>query len=151
MLQFQILIGSVNGAAEYAALTLAEQLVEHGHQVEIPNAADTDVLHRQSDAITLIITSTTGNGELPMRLRPLAERLNDEQALPHLRYACAVLGDSSYGDNYCLGGLTLHQHLQQLGAHAITPPLTVDAEETNNPEDFVCEWGIELMSCWRDG
>jgi len=143
----QLIIGSVDGAAEFAGEMLEESLVSHGHRVRTASKPTLDQLVKLEDQLLLILTSTTGSGELPPNLRPLWRKLYTKNPqLDGLRYATAVLGDSSYADDYCLGGIELDSKLEQLGAERMEKPLLVDAEKTNYPEEPVTAWGILLAN-----
>ena len=56
-----------------------------------------------------------------------------------------ALGDSSYGDTYCGGGLSLDQALSEAGAEQMAEPLQLDALETVTPEDDAVPWAVELI------
>jgi len=143
----QLIIGSVDGAAEFAGITLEKLLTSHGYQVKTTSKPSLDQLLDFEDQLLLILTSTTGNGALPGNLRSMWRRIQTKKPeLKGLRYATAVLGDRSYGDDFCRGGLQLDAQLEQLGAERIEQPLLVDAEETNYPEEPVSAWGVLLAN-----
>lgn len=145
MNSIKLLIGSVDGAAEDAGNQLAEALKSKGHHVDINmNPKLGDLLNLQ-DTLLLIITSTTGEGELPDNLRPLWRKLYTKKAsLSGTRYAVAVLGDSSYEDNFCLGGIELDALLEERGAEKLKSVLTSDIEETIFPEEDIIPWGEKI-------
>lgn len=143
----QLYIGSVTGTADYAAETLANKLITNGYDVTTEFNPTTKSLTKPSPQLLLIITSTTGHGDLPGNLQLLWQQLNSKQPrLTGLNYAVAVLGDSSYADSYCMGGIQLDSLLQQLGAQQQQQPLLIDAEETNYPEEEIVAWGSLLTS-----
>ncbi len=145
MKRIKLLIGSVDGAAEYAGIKLAETLESHGYHVDINLSPKLDDLLNLHDKLLLIITSTTGEGELPHDLRPLWRKLYTKKpSLSAVRYAIAVLGDSSYEDNFCLGGIELDELLEECGAQKIQAPLLSDIEETLFPEDDIIPWGVKI-------
>ncbi len=138
-----LLLGSVDGAAESATIQLVEALESKGYSVSVnSNPTLKDLLNLEAKLL-LIVTSTTGEGELPHDLRPLWRKLYTKRpALTGIRYAIAVLGDSSYGDNFCLGGKGLDELLEERGAEKIEQTFLSDAEETVFPEDDITDWGV---------
>lgn len=143
MQSIQLIIGSVDGTAAFAGNLLANQLIENGYPVTTPVKTSIKHLTQTDIGLNLIITSTTGQGELPSTLRPLRRALYTKRpVLSHLHYAMTILGDSSYGDDYCLGGLKLDELLTQSQAIKKQETLLIDAEKTNNPEDLIVPWGL---------
>ncbi len=101
----QLIVGSVGGTAECASEALEMALQAHGRQVSMLIDPTPQHVRQPGAALTLIVTSTDDNGQLPRALRPLWRHLvTRSPALHKLQYAVAVLGDSQYGDKYCLGG-----------------------------------------------
>lgn len=93
----------------------------------------------------LIITSTTGNGELPARLQPLHDALQHPSANTiELRYALLALGDSTY-PNFCGGGRMLAKALDRSGATAMASSLELDACFCINPEDQALPWVLNFL------
>jgi len=140
-----LFIGTVDGAAESAGLQLVETLESKGYSVDVNlRPALKDLLTMQAKLL-LIITSTTGEGDLPADLRPLWRKLYTKKpSLQDIRYAVAVLGDRSYGDDFCLGGKELDELLEERGAKRIKPAFLNDAEEIAFPDDEISNWGIEI-------
>ena len=56
-----------------------------------------------------------------------------------------ALGDSSYGDTFCGGGLAMDSALEDIGAVRIAEPLQLDAMETVTPEDDAVPWAVDLV------
>nr|VUD31177.1 flavoprotein YqcA [Raoultella sp. NCTC 9187] len=67
-----------------------------------------------SGKYVLVVTSTTGQGDLPDSIIPLYEGIKDMYQ-PHLRYGIIALGDSTYA-NFCGGGKTFDAAAQEQGA-----------------------------------
>ncbi|MGF1684270.1 flavodoxin [Photobacterium minamisatsumaniensis] len=129
MAKIGVFVGSVFGGAEEVAEDVTRYLTEVGHQTQLfiePTLEE--FLAYQRDLI-LVITSTTGQGEIPDTLLPLYQALNDTFPLmPQLRYGIIALGDSSYGeDRFCGGGRQFDELLQQLQAKPLAERLDVDA------------------------
>lgn len=134
-----LVVGSVYGAAEYVAEQLEGPLKERGHKVQYVDQFDAfaDI----GDGPLLVITSTTGSGDLPDNIVPLFQDLKDRFPLmPALRYGVIALGDSSYGDTYCGGGRQFDELLTELQAKRIVDRLEIDACEVAEPEVEALKW-----------
>ena len=138
MTAIDIIVGSVYGSAMSVAETLEKALIGAGHEVELHEEAALADL--DPSRFWLVVTSTTGQGELPADILPLFSELRDNSGpLPQLRFAIAALGDSSY-DHFCGGGHLFNDLLQELQAHAVTEMLTADASKTMDPEEPALMW-----------
>lgn len=140
-----LIVGSVFGAAHALADEATELLETRKHRVtrsESPQAQD---LESGGFDWLLAITSTTGTGELPEGLMPLYNTLRDAPPrIAGLQYAVVVLGDSSYADSFCGGGLALDEALADIGAERLADAFKVDAMETLEPETVVLPWLLQL-------
>ncbi|MFZ6043988.1 flavodoxin domain-containing protein, partial [Vibrio natriegens] len=89
-----------------------------------------------------VITSTTGQGEIPDNLLPLFLALNDTfPMLPQLRYGVVAMGDSSYGeDRFCGAGRQFDTLLQELQARPMVERLDVDASVNFDALEVVMPW-----------
>ncbi|EAS41940.1 flavodoxin [Photobacterium profundum] len=129
MAKIGVFVGSVFGGAEDVAQDVITQLSSNGHtaQLYLDPQLD-DFLAYQNDTI-VVITSTTGQGEVPDNLLPLYVALNDQFPLmPKLSYGVISMGDSSYGeDRYCGAGRQFDEMLQQLQAKPVAERLDIDA------------------------
>jgi sulfite reductase alpha subunit-like flavoprotein len=138
-MNMSIFVGSVYGAAEELANTLAEQLVQQQHQVTVhcPGSIE-DVITAQN---ILIITSTTGSGDIPSELEGLYLTLNTQlPMLTDIPYGVITLGDSSYGDTFCGSGRKFSHILDELQAKRVIDSLEVDACVDLAPEDKASDW-----------
>ena len=141
-----ILSGSVYGTAEEVARHAQQLLVAAGleawHQ---PRAQLADVQAFAPEAF-LVVTSTTGMGELPDNLQPLYSAIRDQlpAAWRGLPGAVIGLGDASYGDTFCGGGELMRELFGELGIREVLPMLRLDASETASPEADAEPWLAEL-------
>jgi len=141
-----LIVGSVFGTAHSVADDVSERLSELGLNVtrnESPEASD---LVAEPPDLLLIITSTTGSGDLPEELVPFYTQLQDTPPrIAGLRFTVIVLGDSSYGETFCGGGLALDAALEDIGAQRVAGPLQIDAIETDEPESLALDYLNELI------
>lgn len=146
-MKIAILSGSVYGTAEEVARHAESLLKSAGLQVwHNPRAQLADVITFAPDAF-LVVTSTTGMGELPDNLQPLYFAIRDHlpawQGLPG---AVLALGDSSYGDTFCGGGEQVRELYAELGIREVLPMLRLDASETASPEMDAEPWLAEFIA-----
>lgn len=138
MAQIDIVVGTVYGAAMLVAETLADELERKGHHCtlhEEARLADID-----PGRFLLLVSATTGQGDIPPNLQPFASELADKTPwLKGLRYALIAMGDSSY-DHFCGAGRRLDGLLQELGATGVIPPLELDATVHDEPEQVALSW-----------
>ncbi|WP_027849426.1 flavodoxin domain-containing protein [Marinospirillum minutulum] len=145
MTDLVILVGSVYGGSVEVAEAVAEAVEATGLSVEIneePNLASLE-----GNSVVLLVSSTTGSGELPENIQPFYTELQQQpRALSGRGYAVIALGDSSYGDSYCAGGLLLDAQFADLGAKALMPLLKIDALEFFQPAEGISDW----LTAWLD-
>ncbi|MGF1693500.1 flavodoxin [Photobacterium kagoshimensis] len=142
MAKIGVFVGSVFGGAEDVAEEVTAKLNESGHLAQVYLDPElSDFMTYQQDMV-LVISSTTGQGEIPDNLLPLFMALSDQFPLmPAMRYGVIALGDSSYGeDRFCGGGRQFDELLQQLQAKPVAPRLDVDACVNFDALDVVLPW-----------
>lgn len=146
MANISIVVGTVYGGAGLVAEEIQSALENLEHEVTLLEEARGTDLEGDDIDILLICTSTTGSGELPEDIQPLHTDLVDAPPrIAGLKFAVIALGDSSYGDTYCGGGLSMDRALSEAGAEQMAEPLQLDALETVTPEDDAVPWAIELV------
>lgn len=140
MANISVVIGTVYGGAQYVGEQAQSFLQEQGHEITVFDEATVDDFTAASDII-LVITSTTGQGDLPPNLEGTYFELKDQfPMLTGKRYAVIALGDSSYGETYCAAGKKMDELLMELQAVRIGENLMVDAAETMEPEEDAVKW-----------
>jgi MioC protein len=145
-----ILSGSVYGTAEEVARH-AERILEaagfdawHDPRAQLP-----DVLAFAPEAF-LVVTSTTGMGELPDNLQPLYYAIRDHLPAWHgLPGGVIGLGDSSYGDTYCAGGEQVRELYAELGIRELVDMLRLDASETVTSERDAEPWLADFAAALK--
>ena len=138
MADIDILVGTVYGSAMLVAETLRDHLQAQGHVCQLFDEAElTDI---DPSRFLLIVSATTGQGDIPPNLQPFATALADRA--PYMkgwRYALIAMGDSSY-DHFCGAGRRLDELLQELAADALVPHLEIDATLEDEPEVAALAW-----------
>ena len=149
MAKIAVMVGSVYGAAQYVAEEATSLLGAMGHEPRLfAEPKLDDVLSFNAD-IWLVISSTTGQGDIPDNLLPFF--LDVQSRFPLLtgkHFAVIALGDSSY-DTFCGGGELMRELFAELGMREALPMLRLDASESVTPETDAEPWLGELIAALR--
>ncbi len=139
MRSVSIFAGSVYGNAQHVAEEAKAMFESKGVECEVFTDPETSDF---SDAeAVVVITSTTGQGDVPPNLELFHSDLRDEFPLMNAKpFAVAALGDSSYSDSFCGGGRHFQELLIELQGKPVADMLEVDAIETLAAEDEVVPW-----------
>jgi sulfite reductase alpha subunit-like flavoprotein len=143
--ELRILVGTMTGTAEAAAKDIQDVLAKAGHscQIVLMDGRDASVFDDGGDkgGAYLICSSTYGSGDVPDNAQGLFTSL--EERRPDLRgivYGVIALGDRTYGDTFCQGGLRFDKLLTELGAQRAGEVLLHDASAGTMAEDVASEW-----------
>ncbi|QNK33506.1 flavodoxin [Serratia sp. JUb9] len=140
MAQVGIFVGTVYGNALLVAEEAETILIEQGHEVKLFEEGTLEEWQAYHQHYALVVTSTTGQGDLPDSIAPLFVAIRDRVGYqPELRYGVIALGDSSY-DNFCGAGRVFDALLQEQGATRVGEVLEIDAMEQPEPEVVSCPW-----------
>ena len=140
MTKVALIVGTVYGAAEYVGEQAQALLNELGYQTMLFTETKLDDVLRFNADIWLVISSTTGQGDIPDNLLPFY--LDVQNRFPLLtgkQFAVIALGDSSY-DTFCGAGEQLHALLLEIQGTELAPMLRIDAGETLEPETIALPW-----------
>lgn len=144
MAKISIFAGSVYGNAQHVAEEASGMFEKHGIESEVftdPEISD----FVDADAV-VVITSTTGQGDVPPNLELFFSDLRDEFPMMNSKpFAVAALGDSSYGESYCGAGKQFQELLTELQGKPVAEMLEVDAIETLAAEEEVVPWLENLV------
>ncbi|UVK77100.1 MAG: putative flavodoxin YqcA [Sodalis sp. Fse] len=140
MAQIGIFVGTVYGNALLTAKEVELVLAAQEHQVALFKNGIFEQWQTYSKEVILLITSTTGHGEIPSNIIPLFQQLKNKlNQQPALRYGIIALGDRSY-DTFCGAGHRFDAMLQDQGANRIGELLKIDTLEHPNSETIACSW-----------
>ena len=136
MTTIALVVGSVLGTALDVAEQLQDALQTQGYTVTLESnpqsLPDADVL--------LFCTSTTGRGNLPGGLVPLANAIAAGKVnIMGRRYGLVALGDSRY-PTFCGAGRYLDSLLTQQGATRVGERLELDASDAEYPDEEALAW-----------
>ena len=136
-----VITGSVFGNAEDVAQHAVDLLQKAGIEVFAQKEATLRDIQAQAPEAFLIVTSTTGMGELPNNLQPLYYSIRDQfPAWSGKPYGVIALGDSNYGDTFCGAGEQMQELFEELGLVSVQEMLRLDASETVTPETDAEPW-----------
>lgn len=138
MAEVGIFVGTMYGNSLLVAEEAETILSGLGHQAKVFEDPMVSDWESYTGKYVLVVTSTTGQGDLPDSILPLFNDLQDMYQ-PHLRYGIIALGDSTYA-NFCGGGKRFDALLQEQGAQRIGDMLMIDASEDPEPESISNPW-----------
>ncbi|MCS2169319.1 flavodoxin [Scandinavium sp. TWS1a] len=133
-----IFVGTMYGNALLVAEEAQTILAAQGHKAQVFEDPEVSDWESYQGKYALVVTSTTGQGDLPDSIVPLYQGILDMYQ-PHLRYGIIALGDSTYS-HFCGGGKRFDALLQDQGAQRIGEMLMIDASEDPEPETVSNPW-----------
>ena len=138
MAEVGIFVGTMYGNSLLVAEEAQAILSGLGHQAKVFEDPEVKDWESYTGKYALVVTSTTGQGDLPDNIVQLYEGIKDMYQ-PHLRYGIIALGDSTYA-NFCGGGLKFDTLLQEQGGARVGDMLMIDASEDPEPEGVSNPW-----------
>ncbi len=140
-LNLTILVGTMTGTAEMVAQEVQTALEAAGHMVGVRMMDGLDAGVFADGGVFLICTSTYGQGDVPDNAQEFIASLETDR--PHLSavtYGVIALGDLTYRDTFCEGGLRFDKLLTELGARRVGEILKHDASSGTLPEEVAAQW-----------
>ncbi len=139
MAHISIFVGTVNGGAERLSGDIAACIEQAGHSATLIIEASLDDIKNASNI--LIVTSTTGQGDVPSNLAGLYYALNSSfPMLTDKPFGVVAMGDRSYGDTFCGAGRSFDELLRDLQAKPVGNRLEIDACEDFEPWPVTEPW-----------
>lgn len=136
-----LIVGSEMGNAEMVADLVKDDLEEKGHEVEMMTDGGLDELRPAERDVVLVISSTTGLGDVPQNVETLYDELHESRPdLSHVRYGLIGMGDRNYKDTYCGGPKKWDAMLTELGAKCVGDKLLLDATDNPMPDEDALAW-----------
>jgi MioC protein len=140
-LNLTILVGTMTGTADLVAQEVQTALEAAGHAASIRMMDDLDASVFQTGGTFLICTSTYGQGDVPDNAQALYASLESERPdLSAVVYGVIALGDLTYKDTFCEGGIRFDTLMTELGARRVGDILKHDASSGTLPEEVAAQW-----------
>jgi len=140
-LSLTILVGTMTGTAEMVAQEVQTVLEAAGHAVTIRMMDDLDAGVFQLGATFLVCTSTYGQGDVPDNAQEFFASLERERPeLSGVSYGLIALGDTTYKETFCEGGIRFDNLLTEQGARRVGEILKHDASSGTLPEEIAAQW-----------
>lgn len=140
MANIGIFVGTMYGNSLLVAEEAQAILEAQGHTAKVYEDPEAAQWESNKGNYALVVTSTTGQGDLPDSIAPLFHYLRDTVGYqPELRYGVIALGDSTYS-HFCGGGKKFDALLQEQCAQRIGEVLLIDASEDPEPESVSNPW-----------
>lgn len=140
-LNLTILVGTMTGTAEMVAQEVQTALEAVGHAATIRPMDDLDSGAFAGGGMFLICTSTYGQGDVPDNAQEFFASLErDRPDLSAVTYGVVALGDLTYRDTFCEGGIRFDALLTELGARRVGEILKHDASSGTLPEEVAAQW-----------
>ncbi|ATG02254.1 flavodoxin [Lelliottia amnigena] len=148
MAEVGIFVGTMYGNSLLVAEEAEAILAGMGHKATVYEEPDLADWEKYKNQYVLVVTSTTGQGDLPDSIVPLFQDIKLKLGYqPDVRYGIIALGDSSYS-HFCGGGKQFDALLQEQSAQRVGDMLMIDASEHPEPESesnpWVENWGTLL-------
>ncbi|HVP54286.1 MAG TPA: flavodoxin domain-containing protein [Candidatus Eisenbacteria bacterium] len=141
VLNLTILVGTMTGTAEMVAQEVQTVLEAAGHAVTIRMMDDLDASVFAGGGTFLVCTSTYGQGDVPDNAQEFFASMERQRPdLSAVHYGLIALGDLTYRDTFCEGGIRFDNLLTELGARRVGEMLKHDASSGTLPEEVAAQW-----------
>ncbi|SDS87530.1 MioC protein [Halopseudomonas xinjiangensis] len=145
-----IISGSVYGTADLVADEAACLANAAGLQATRMKTPSVDTLLAEHADALLVCCATTGMGEIPDNLMSFHIELRDRFPLfTDVPFGVIALGDTAYGDTFCLAGEQFRDTFEELQAREARSMLRLDASETVTPETDAEPWLADFFAALR--
>lgn len=142
-----ILVGTMTGTAEMVADEVKTVLGGKGFAAEVRLFDGLGAEIFAGGGLFLVCSSTYGQGDVPDNARDFVAAVTAARPdLSAVRYGVIALGDRTYAQTFCHGGLALDRLLAELGATRLGAALTHDASSGDLAEDVAVDWAAD----WAD-
>ncbi|ALJ21954.1 diflavin oxidoreductase [Microbacterium sp. No. 7] len=142
----RILFGTEMGNAELVADNLGDALGARGVETECVALNDQPVDELAGLGVVLIVTSTSGEGDMPYTADKFWRSLTaaDAPSLAGLHYAVLALGDSGY-TYFCEAGVRVDARFAELGATRIADRVDCDVSYVEPSDAWIAARVAQLV------
>ena len=138
--KINILWASMSGTAENVAKQFENKALDADFDVNIVELNDVSINELSNMEYVAIITSTTGEGDLPTNGDDFWVDLEKSTIdLSRVKYSVCALGDRSHS-NFCGAGNKVNKKLMDLGAKKI-----LEITECDGSDEGSDEWGNQFL------
>ena len=135
-MKIDILWASMFGNAEDVARNFEDIATKRAHEVNLVELNDVTPEKLQEMKFAVIVTSTTGQGDLPHNGEDFWDWLeNSNTKFENLTYSVCALGDSSH-HHFCGAGNKVNNKLKELGASQFKEIIECDGDDEGSEEWF---------------
>ena len=135
-MKIDILWASMFGNAEDVAQNFEDLATKRAHEVNLVELNDVTPEKLQEMKFAVVVTSTTGQGDLPHNGEDFWDWLeNSNTKFENLTYSVCALGDSSH-HYFCGAGNKVNNKLKELGASQFKEIIECDGDDEGSEEWF---------------
>lgn len=135
-MKINILWASMFGNAEDVASNFEDIAKKRAHEVNLVELNDVTPEKLQEMKLAVVVTSTTGQGDLPHNGEDFWDWLeNSDTNFSNLAYSVCALGDSSH-QHFCGAGNKVNNKLHELGATRLKNIHECDGDDEGSEEWF---------------
>ncbi|MBF9043552.1 flavodoxin/nitric oxide synthase [Rhodobacterales bacterium HKCCE4037] len=148
-MKIHFLYGTETSTAEILCEDIEAELGD-GFDCTITSLGDVDPADLDGETFYFVVTSTYGNGDLPMAAQPFYDKMEaDRPDLSHVKFAIFGLGDMVFSETFAFGSKILMEKLLERGAQMVGERGIHDASSPELPEDVAVPWAQEIMGLAR--
>ena len=145
-MKISLLFGTETGNSEMVCEDIQQALGE-SHECDLASLGATDPTALDADRFYLIVTSTYGNGDLPMSAVAFEDALNEHKPeLSDIRFAIFGLGDQVFAETFAHGSKRLRELLLERNAKMVGERGLHDASSFEMPEDIAVPWAEAIVA-----
>ncbi len=145
-MNIHFLFGTETGSAEMLCEDIRDDLGE-GFTCQITSLGEVDPGTLDGDTFYVFVSSTYGNGDLPMTAQPFYDAIVERDIdLGHVRFAIFGLGDMVFAETFAFGSKILMEKLLEQGATMVGDRCIHDASSPELPEDLGIPWAHGVIA-----
>lgn len=145
-MKIHFLYGTETGSAEMLCEDIRDDLGD-GFEITLDSLGDVDPATLDADTFYFFVTSTYGNGDLPVTAQPFYDAIVAQNLdLSHVRFAIYGLGDMVFAETFAFGSKIMMEKLLEQKAVMIGERCIHDASSPDLPEDLGIPWAHDVLA-----